>query len=80
MRLATGMGRKSALAGTYIVVVVAVVDVVAVVVVVNSLWSGLWWGGGKGSIAQDPNADVTNPQYRENLMGDYGRYTTLMMC
>ena len=51
MRLAIGMGRKSALAG-------------------------LWWGGGKGAIVQDPSADVQDPAYREKLMADYGRFIT----
>lgn len=37
LRLAIGMGRKSALAG-------------------------LWWGGGKGVICQDPEADVTDQE------------------
>ncbi len=51
LRLARGMGRKSALAG-------------------------LWWGGGKGIIAQQTDAQVDDPAYRLSLYRDYGRFIT----
>lgn len=51
IRLATGMGRKAALAG-------------------------LWWGGGKGVIAQPPGDQHLDPVYRRELMEDYGRFLT----
>ncbi len=49
LRLARGMGRKSALAG-------------------------LWWGGGKGVIGRQLDADPSDPGYRQNLYRDYGRF------
>lgn len=51
LRLARGMGRKSALAG-------------------------LWWGGGKGVIA-DPGGDILrDPGRRRALYTEYGRFVT----
>ncbi len=51
LRLARGMGRKSALAG-------------------------LWWGGGKGIIARQTDAELDDPAYRLSLYQDYGRFIT----
>jgi glutamate dehydrogenase/leucine dehydrogenase len=51
LRLAQGMGRKSALAG-------------------------LWWGGGKGVIA-DPGAGfLRDPTRRRRIFAEYGRFVT----
>ncbi len=38
--------------------------------------AGLWWGGGKGIIAQQPQADVQDVKYRARLYRDYGRFIT----
>ena len=38
--------------------------------------AGLWWGGGKGIIAQQPQAPVNDRGYRTRLYQDYGRFIT----
>jgi glutamate dehydrogenase/leucine dehydrogenase len=40
----------------------------------KSALAGLWWGGGKGVIARQPDADVRDPGYRRDLYEDYGRF------
>ncbi|MEM6793016.1 MAG: Glu/Leu/Phe/Val dehydrogenase dimerization domain-containing protein [Acidobacteriota bacterium] len=42
----------------------------------KSSLAGLWWGGGKGIIARDPQADGSSPEARRRIYGDYGRFTT----
>lgn len=36
--------------------------------------AGLWWGGGKGIIAQRADLDVRDPEYRRRVYRDYGRF------
>lgn len=38
--------------------------------------AGLWWGGGKGVIARDPDTDYSDPIRRRELMRNYGRFVT----
>jgi glutamate dehydrogenase/leucine dehydrogenase len=38
--------------------------------------AGLWWGGGKGIIAQNPSRSLTDNQYRAALYEEYGRFIT----
>jgi glutamate dehydrogenase/leucine dehydrogenase len=38
--------------------------------------AGLWWGGGKGIIAEQPGGNPTNVEYRSHLFEDYGRFVT----
>ena len=35
--------------------------------------AGLWWGGGKGVMAHNPDQKKTDPQLREDIYQDYGR-------
>ncbi len=35
--------------------------------------AGLWWGGGKGVMAHNPEQDKNNPVLRESIYQDYGR-------
>lgn len=42
----------------------------------KSALAGLWWGGGKGIIARQPDAPVEDPQYRRALYRDYGQFVT----
>lgn len=36
--------------------------------------ANLWWGGGKGIMVHNPANDKSNPQMREELYKDYGRF------
>jgi leucine dehydrogenase len=36
--------------------------------------AGLWWGGGKGVIAHDPDVDKSDPAVRATLYGEYGEF------
>jgi glutamate dehydrogenase/leucine dehydrogenase len=36
--------------------------------------AGLWWGGGKGVIARQPGQDYRDPQLRQAIYQDYGRF------
>lgn len=38
--------------------------------------TGLWWGGGKGVIVQDPDSDFQDPTYRKTLFTEYGDFLT----
>ncbi len=38
--------------------------------------AGLWWGGGKGVVARQPDTDHTDPAVRKALYHDYGRFMT----
>ncbi len=38
--------------------------------------AGLWWGGGKGIIARRPAVDVRDPDTRERVYEDFGRFIT----
>lgn len=38
--------------------------------------AGLWWGGGKGIIARDPDAPFRDPAYRRTLYREYGAFVT----
>lgn len=38
--------------------------------------AGLWWGGGKGVIARDPEAPFEDPGYRRQLYRDYGAFVS----
>ena len=38
--------------------------------------AGLWWGGGKGVMAQNPYVDKNNPDIREFLYKEYGEFMT----
>ncbi|MEN9577409.1 MAG: hypothetical protein RJA70_418 [Pseudomonadota bacterium] len=38
--------------------------------------AGLWWGGGKGIIAQGAGTDVHDPEQRQHVYRDYGRFIT----
>ncbi len=35
--------------------------------------AGLWWGGGKGVMAHNPDQDKSDPQLRQDIYQDYGR-------
>ncbi len=35
--------------------------------------AGLWWGGGKGVMAHNPDQTKTDPQLREDIYQDYGQ-------
>ncbi|MEZ4384574.1 MAG: Glu/Leu/Phe/Val dehydrogenase dimerization domain-containing protein, partial [Nannocystaceae bacterium] len=36
--------------------------------------AGIWWGGGKGIIARDPEAPFRDPAYRRTLYREYGSF------
>jgi leucine dehydrogenase len=36
--------------------------------------AGLWWGGGKGVIAHNPEFDKMNPEIRKNIYQEYGLF------
>jgi leucine dehydrogenase len=36
--------------------------------------AGLWWGGGKGVIAHNPELDKMNPEIRKNIYQEYGLF------
>ena len=36
--------------------------------------AGLWWGGGKGVIAHNPNYDKMNSDFREKIYWEYGAF------
>ncbi len=38
--------------------------------------AGLWWGGGKGVMAHNPNVDKNDPEVREFLYKEYGKFMT----
>lgn len=38
--------------------------------------AGLWWGGGKGIIAHNPDVDRYDPEVRQRVYQDYGRFVT----
>lgn len=38
--------------------------------------AGLWWGGGKGVIGQNPNIDNHSPEVRKFLFSEYGKFMT----
>ena len=38
--------------------------------------ANLWWGGGKGIMAYNPQYDKTDKQIREKIYKDYGRFIT----
>ncbi|MFQ5604429.1 MAG: Glu/Leu/Phe/Val dehydrogenase [bacterium] len=38
--------------------------------------AGLWWGGGKGVMAQNPDADNRDPEVRAAIYRDYGALVT----
>ena len=38
--------------------------------------AGLWWGGGKGVMAHNPNVDKNDPVVREFLYKEYGKFMT----
>jgi len=38
--------------------------------------AGLWWGGGKGVMAHNPNVDKNDPAVREFLYKEYGKFMT----
>lgn len=38
--------------------------------------AGLWWGGGKGVMAHNPNVDKNDPAIREFLYKEYGKFMT----
>lgn len=40
----------------------------------KSALAGLWWGGGKGIIARQPEAAIDDPNYRRELYRDYGEF------
>ena len=43
--------------------------------------AGLWWGGGKGVIAHNPEFDKMNPQIRKKIYREYGLFmSTLNGC
>jgi glutamate dehydrogenase/leucine dehydrogenase len=43
--------------------------------------AGLWWGGGKGVIAHDPNLDKMNAEIRKDIYQEYGLFmSTLNGC
>ncbi len=43
--------------------------------------AGLWWGGGKGVIAHNPEFDMMNPEFREKIYKEYGYFmSTLNGC
>ena len=43
--------------------------------------AGLWWGGGKGVVAHNPEFDKMNPEVREKIYKDYGSFiSTLNGC
>lgn len=43
--------------------------------------AGLWWGGGKGVIAHNPEFDKMNPEIRKNIYREYGLFmSTLNGC
>lgn len=38
--------------------------------------AGLWWGGGKGIVAADPEIDANDPRTRERIYKSYGEFIT----
>lgn len=36
--------------------------------------AGLWWGGGKGILIHNPDIDKNNPEYRQSVYQNYGRF------
>jgi len=38
--------------------------------------ANLWWGGGKGIMVHNPKNDKNDPQIREEIYKDYGRFIT----
>ncbi len=42
----------------------------------KSALAGLWWGGGKGLIAQQEGPLWRDPGYRRSLYGEFGRFVT----
>ncbi len=38
--------------------------------------AGLWWGGGKGVMAHNPDIDKNDPEIREYLYKEYGEFMT----
>ena len=43
--------------------------------------AGIWWGGGKGVIAHNPEVDRMNPEVREKIYKEYGSFiSTLKGC
>ena len=38
--------------------------------------AGLWWGGGKGVIVDNPQINKRDPQIREKIFQSYGRFIT----
>ena len=38
--------------------------------------AGLWWGGGKGVMAQNPNIDKSDPGIRTEIYKQYGQFIT----
>ena len=43
--------------------------------------AGIWWGGGKGVIAHNPEVDRMNPEVRERIYKEYGSFiSTLNGC
>ena len=43
--------------------------------------AGLWWGGGKGVIAHNPEFDRKNPELRKKIYSEYGHFmSTLNGC
>jgi glutamate dehydrogenase/leucine dehydrogenase len=42
----------------------------------KSALAGLWWGGGKGVIAQKPGAELKDTGYRRALYREYGSFIT----
>ncbi len=38
--------------------------------------AGLWWGGGKGVMTQNPNIDKNDPEIREFIYKEYGEFIT----
>lgn len=38
--------------------------------------AGLWWGGGKGVISDDPNFSLKDPSVRKQVFEEYGEFVT----
>ncbi len=38
--------------------------------------AGLWWGGGKGVIANNKSLDKNNPEVRKTIYGNFGKFIT----
>jgi leucine dehydrogenase len=50
----------------------------AVGMTMKNALAGLWWGGGKGVMAQNPDVDRDDPEARASLYQEYGELMTLL--